>query len=64
MGIVDKIRLWFPKVDKCRKEADQLQHDVEVLKTKTLTFNGDLDWLIDVCRQHKDEVCDDTNDAS
>ena len=63
MGLIDTLRSWFPSVKDHRSQADKLQRDVAALKT--LTFNGDLDWFIDQCREHRKEVCnDDTDNAA
>ena len=56
-----RLRSWFPSVEPYRTEADiQLKGAKErVQELKVLTLNGDLDWFIEQCKEHKDEVCND-----
>jgi hypothetical protein len=61
MGLIDRIKAWFPPVDKYRKEADDVKRDVA--KLKSLTFDGDLEWFIDRCREHREEVCNEDDAA-
>jgi hypothetical protein len=52
------LRAWFPTVKPYREEADKILQEVK--EAKTLSANGDMEWFINKCKNHKDEVCDDS----
>jgi hypothetical protein len=56
-----RLRRWFPLVEPYRKEAEARLKDASknAEELKTLTLNGDLEWLINRCKEHKKEVCND-----
>ena len=57
---LDRLKAFFPTIEPYRREANKIQKDVEELKT--LTMNGEMDFFIARCKEHKDEVCNDTTE--